>query len=562
MTTLADLHNTVATTLASRRLGKAVFVRYHLNGVLDREKPGGLAALATVAAVVGNWFDSPGAGTDYGPDKLMVLSSGKDGREQTTLNLRFPNGRTALISSVHGQPGGPGVDLMLLGNQGGIYHHYDSSGVHSWEQTAPSLDKRDNAAILAAIEKGRDHPGPVAVRPLKQREPTLPSTLPGRLPQPKYGVLLVSGSHTHQENYAAAFFADKRCKLIAVTDEPDVDKRRHEFNLRLADVHGVPYLPDLGKALERKDVHIVSVCAPPERRGRIAVRCAEAGKHLYLDKSLAPKLAEADALVAAVRKAGVRSHMFTLVTQPWAQEAKRIWKSGKLGTPLAIHADALFAKGPNGRATLGRPRKEDFPPERHQLVTAKRELDNVGVYPITMIRWLTGKKFRTVYGVTANYFFLEHQANNVEDFGLITGTLDDGLPVSIAAGRCGWTTHPAGGVARIMLVGSERTLIVDANRPRLEVSTDETPWVPPNVNPADPMGFWSSTMDEVHLQPKRAWMPLWPSAQSDASYFVDCLEAGRDSELAVPEAALAAEVLLAAYRSAASGEVVTLPLSR
>lgn len=26
----------------------------------------------------------------------------------------------------------------------------------------------------------------------------------------KYGVLLVTGSHTHQENYAAAFAADKR----------------------------------------------------------------------------------------------------------------------------------------------------------------------------------------------------------------------------------------------------------------------------------------------------------------------------------------------------------------
>src|SRR5437016_48097 len=93
-----------------------------------------------------------------------------------------------------------------------------------------------------------------------------------------YGILVVTGSHTHQENYAAAFGADKRCKIVAVADEPDVDRRRRELNERLADVLGVPYIPDLAKALALPDVHIVSICAPPERRGRIAVRCAEAGK--------------------------------------------------------------------------------------------------------------------------------------------------------------------------------------------------------------------------------------------------------------------------------------------
>lgn len=378
----------------------------------------------------------------------------------------------------------------------------------------------------------------------------------------KFGVLLVTGSHTHQENYATAFAADKRCQLIAVTDEPDIEKRRRELNERLARALGVPYIADLNQALARKDVNLVSNCAPPERRGRIAVRCAEAGKHLYLDKSLVPKLSEADALVAAVKKAGVRSHMFTMITQPWARDAKKLLDSGRLGKLLAIHADVFFAKGKTGTAKLGSPRQEEDPPERHQLVEAKREFDNVGVYPIAMVRWLTGKKYRTVYGVTGNYFFQEHQKHNVEDFGLVSCTLEDGLPVTIAAGRFGWTTHPAGGANRLTLVGSEATLVIDANRPRLEVSTDETPWMPPNVNPEDPMGFWSSTQEAVHARPKKAWVPIPPAGPSDAGYFVDCLEAGRDSEINVAEAALTTEVLLAAYRSAASKEVVTLPLPR
>lgn len=380
--------------------------------------------------------------------------------------------------------------------------------------------------------------------------------------EPKYGVLLVSGGHTHQENYGAAFAADPRCRVIAVTDEADVDARRRELNERLATTLRVPYIVDLDAALGRRDVNIVCNCAPPERRGRIAVRCAKAGKHLYLDKSLVPRIDEADALVTAIRKSGVRSHMFSFISQPWAREGKRLVDSGRLGALRAIHADAFFAKGKPGTATLGAPRREEFPPERHQLVEAKRELDNVGVYPLTLIRWLTGKRFRSVYCVTGNYFFQEHQRQNVEDFGLISGTLDDGLPVTVAAGRYGWTTHPAGGTNRLVLVGTNGTAVLDANRPRLEVYTDEAPWQPPQPHPQDPMFFWQSTTDEAGVKPKRTWSPAGSAARTDAAYFLDCLDAGRDSDIPASEAALTTEVLIAAYQSAATGTVVTLPLPR
>lgn len=259
---------------------------------------------------------------------------------------------------------------------------------------------------------------------------------------PRYGVLCVTGGHTHQENYARHFAADRRCRLIALTDEANVDRRRRDLNERLAKSLGVPYVPDLDKALGNKEVHLVSVCAPPERRGRIAVRCAQARKHLYLDKSLVPQLREADDLVAAVQKAGVKSHMFSFISQPWARQAKRLLEGKRLGTLLAIHADTFFAKGRTGTATLGQRRREEFPPQRHQLVEAKREMDNCGIYPITLIRWLTGRRYRSVYCVTANYFFQEHQKHNVEDFGIIAATLDDGLPVTIGSGRYGWTSHP------------------------------------------------------------------------------------------------------------------------
>lgn len=376
----------------------------------------------------------------------------------------------------------------------------------------------------------------------------------------KYGVLLVTGDHTHQENYAEAFAADRRARLVAVTDEVGIDRRRRALNERLAKRLKIPHIADLEKAIQREDVAIVSICAPPERRGRIAVRCAQAGKHLYLDKSLEPTLAGTDSLVRAVKKAGVKSHMFSFISQPWARRGKEAMAKG-IGKLLAIHADTFFAKGQPGTAKLGTPRKEEYPPTRHQLVETKREWDNVAVYPITLVQWLTGRKFRDVYGMTANYFFAEHQKHDVEDFGLLAGTLDDDTPVTISGGRYGWTSHPAAGVNRVVLVGSEQTLVIDANRPRLEVYCDEPPWTPPKPHAEDPMFFWSSTLREMGGKPKRSWTPL-TGAASDAGYFLDCLDAGRDSEMSVVPAAHASEVLLATYLSAKTGEVVTLPLKR
>jgi len=94
------------------------------------------------------------------------------------------------------------------------------------------------------------------------------------------------------------------------------------------------------------------------------------------------------------------------------------------------------------------------------------------------------------------------------------------------------------------------------------VYTDESPWTPPNTHKEDPMGFWSSTMQEVHPRPKTTWTMCGPAAQTDAAYFLDRLDANRDSEINAVEAAHGTEVLLAAYRSAANRELVTVPLAR
>lgn len=385
----------------------------------------------------------------------------------------------------------------------------------------------------------------------------MPSTTP---PRPPYGLLLISGSYTHQENYARAFAADERCRLIGLTDESDVSPRRRELNQRLADELGIPLLDDLDSALERDDVQIVSVCAEPERRARLAARCARAGKHVYVDKPVATNVQDAERLTVAVREAGVCSQAFSLVRSPVARRAREAIATGRVGELIGLHCDLMFAKGPGGTADLSRPRQEKAVAERFTFVDSKRELFCVGWYPLVLFEWLSASRVESVYASTSNYFFAEHQRNDVEDLACLLMHLDNGVQATLAVGRTGWQSHPGSGIHQIHVVGTDDSLTFDAFRPRLEIYSEAPAWTPPEIpHPEDPMGFWSSTQQESGVLPKTDWWPIdQAAARDDASYFLDCIERGQDSDLPASLAAHAVEVILAAYRSAADARVVSI----
>jgi predicted dehydrogenase len=179
-----------------------------------------------------------------------------------------------------------------------------------------------------------------------------------------------------------------------------------------------------------------------------------------------------------------------------------------------------------------------------------------------LLLWLTGRNVRRVFCSTGNYFFSEHQENEMEDFGQLLMELDGGLIATISAGRTGWRSHPGGGFNRAYLAGEQGAAVVDAFRPRVEVWGDVPPWMPPARNPEDPMGMWETPPSSPYaLQPRQAWVtPESRARRSDAEYFLDCIEQGRQSDVSVQLAAAATEALMAAYQSAATGRAVATPL--
>ena len=99
------------------------------------------------------------------------------------------------------------------------------------------------------------------------------------------------------------------------------------------------------------DVDAVAIALPPDVQAPLAVRAAEAGRHLLLEKPTALDVAGADRVVDAVRAAGVASVVFftfrfQAATSTWLTQAGRTRLAGGAGSWLSSLAGTPFAASP------------------------------------------------------------------------------------------------------------------------------------------------------------------------------------------------------------------------
>jgi predicted dehydrogenase len=109
----------------------------------------------------------------------------------------------------------------------------------------------------------------------------------------------------------------------------------------LAAEHGAAAFGDIGAFLDAVDA--VAFAVPPHVQAPLAIRAAEAGKHLLLEKPIALSVDEADKLVAAVEAARVASvvfftRLFNTEIRAWLndEQARGGWSGGGWSGGLAV----------------------------------------------------------------------------------------------------------------------------------------------------------------------------------------------------------------------------------
>ncbi len=277
-----------------------------------------------------------------------------------------------------------------------------------------------------------------------------------------------------------AFAAHPRFDLVLVTDDADRPQWTHERNEAFAKEIGIPYLTNPEQAFAEFELDAVIVSPEAERHCALAVRAAEAGLHVVIDKPLSTRLDECDRLISALEKNGVQCLVWNRNYLPALVQAKEALDSGDVGTLSSIHCDFYFAKDagpPLGSMPEGSPPIDWL--ERQLEAHADGsdggvgtepmgELQVEGIYPLAYIHLLTGgAKVRRVMARTTSHFHQAHADNHVDDLATVTLELENGVVATLCIGRIGAAAHPDIGEIKLHLIGDRGAAVISEARPEV-----------------------------------------------------------------------------------------------
>jgi len=255
---------------------------------------------------------------------------------------------------------------------------------------------------------------------------------------------------------------------------------------------------DWREAVRRKDIDLVDVSTPGDSHAAIAIAAARAGKAVFCEKPLANNVRQAEAMLAAVEKAGVvhmLCHNYRRV--PAVMLAKQIIEEGQLGEIRHYRATYLqdwildpslpllwrFQKGKAGSGALG----------------------DIGSHVIDLGRFLVGE-ISEIAGGLATFIKQRPRLDDPSRKGRVT--VDDAAAavVRFAGGALGTLegTRMAAGrknYNRFEINGSKGSLVFNLERMNeLEVYF--------NSDPAASRGFHTVMVTEPDHHPYvKAWWP-------------------------------------------------------
>jgi predicted dehydrogenase len=327
---------------------------------------------------------------------------------------------------------------------------------------------------------------------------------------------LGSAGLLHAESYNA--ISDK-AKVIVLCDK---DKGCAESN---ASIYGADAHTNYRDILRRKDIDIIDICLPHHLHAKAAIEAAEAGKHVLVEKPIATTLKDADDMIKAAKKAGVKlmvaeSHAFV----PSHILAKEMVDQGRMGRVFLAKAYEIVGDVPVEYSWKTSPE-------------ALGSLLDMGVHRFFVLRWIMGE-------VKSVFAFAEKLACDLEtdndDTAVIALKFKNGALGEVDLTCCA-VSEPTN---RLELYGTKGTIIEDhmweqplmycSNQPGFETEG----WVKPEVEHAPFPGYYGI------------------SFRNEVEHFVDCVLNDTQPKVTGEDGRAALNIALLAYKSVKTGKVV------
>jgi len=156
-------------------------------------------------------------------------------------------------------------------------------------------------------------------------------------------------------------------------------KRTAEFAAKF----GAAGYTDYEAFLQHPGLQIVNVCTPSGTHAELGARAAEAGKHVLVEKPIEINLQQADALIAACERAGVKlGVIFQSRFLPAVQRIKQAIDEGRLGKLMIGDAFVKWYRAPEYYA----------PGSWHGTLRLDGggALINQAVHTVDLLRWMMG----------------------------------------------------------------------------------------------------------------------------------------------------------------------------
>ncbi|MEM0226346.1 MAG: Gfo/Idh/MocA family oxidoreductase [Thermofilaceae archaeon] len=324
---------------------------------------------------------------------------------------------------------------------------------------------------------------------------------------------ILSFAHIHAWSYARVLKSLEEAELVAIYDD---DPERLK---RAAEAYGVRDLySDYQQLLKRSDIDAVIIASENARHAELAVASAEAGKHIIVEKPLATTLEDAERMIKAAEKAGVKlQQAFVMRYHDATVAVKRMLDEGAIGRILAI-------------TTTNHGKFPGLWFDDPKLAGGGAVMDHT-VHTADLMRWYTRDEVDEVFAVIGKNIRPQLRS---EDCALISLKFRSGVLGSI---DCSWSRHegwPIWGDVYLAIYGTEGFIVVDAFRPCINLVIDGKPLV-------------------------------WHYFGPDADYnmikdFVRAVLEDRPVRASGYDGYKALEVALAAYESHRRGAPVKLPL--
>lgn len=316
------------------------------------------------------------------------------------------------------------------------------------------------------------------------------------------------------------------CQVVAVAD---VEPSRAQELAQAAG--GARWYTDYRELLAQPDVDLVSICTPPYLHAPMAVDALAARKHVLVEKPMAASLEECDQMIAAAEAAGrVLSVVFQNRFRPDLWRAKALAASGLLGRLTFGKCETVWYRGRNYYHVPWRGKWE---------TECGGAVINHAIHSIDAFLWIMGDAAR----VYAEMDALAHDIE-VEDIGVAV--------VRFASGALGQV---------VGTVNGHRDYVA------LEVNGEDAavavPWTVAAKLP-NAAGFPVPHDDLVaRLEAYAQQVPL-PAGSGHAAQVADVLRAIRTGGRVLVdgrEGRRSIEFITALYKSASTGQPVSLPLA-